>query len=54
MDFLKVLKAVKINPYTELGERAASSRGTRRRQFVKGWKKTMGVISKSFGVVFSL
>ncbi|XP_041977809.1 E3 ubiquitin-protein ligase HECW2 isoform X4 [Aricia agestis] len=42
-----------MNPYEEF-ERAASPRGARRRQFIKGWKKTMGVISKSFGVVFSL
>lgn len=46
--------AVKISSYVELGARAGAGRGARRRQLVKGWKKTMGVISKTFGVVFSL
>lgn len=53
-DSLVVLETGKINSYAELGAGAAPSRGARRRQFIKGWKKTMGIISKTFGVVFSL
>lgn len=51
---VSAVEAGKINSYAELEVRAATPRGARRRQFIKGWKKTMGVISKTFGVVFSL
>lgn len=47
--------AVKISSYAELGGGAAPCGvRVRRRQLVRGWRKTMGVISKTFGVVFSL
>lgn len=44
----------KISSYVELERAGPLARGARRRQLVKGWKKTMGVVSKTFGVVFSL